>query len=169
MRCWFSGRMPAFQAGDKSSILLRRTNMEEITKKKARGICIYNGKLLVIERLNLEKDFDQKYYVLPGGDVEDDESLEDAVLREFDEETSIKVKLGELFLSFTDESDDIDKYYYLCTYVFGEPILSAKSEEAEKMKKGRQVYTPMWLPLSELKNINLYPEEVKEKILKKFT
>ena len=25
MRCWFSGRMPAFQAGDKSSILLRRT------------------------------------------------------------------------------------------------------------------------------------------------
>ncbi len=25
LRCWFSGRMPAFQAGDKSSILLRRT------------------------------------------------------------------------------------------------------------------------------------------------
>ena len=32
MRCWFSGRMPAFQAGDKSSILLRRTNMQKIKK-----------------------------------------------------------------------------------------------------------------------------------------
>ena len=29
MRCWFSGRMPAFQAGDKSSILLRRTEYEK--------------------------------------------------------------------------------------------------------------------------------------------
>lgn len=25
MRCWFSGRIPAFQAGDKGSIPLRRT------------------------------------------------------------------------------------------------------------------------------------------------
>lgn len=29
-RCWFSGRMPAFQAGDKSSILLRRTKMKKL-------------------------------------------------------------------------------------------------------------------------------------------
>ena len=28
MRCWFSGRIPAFQAGDKSSILLRRTEIK---------------------------------------------------------------------------------------------------------------------------------------------
>ncbi len=26
LRCWFSGRIPAFQAGDKGSIPLRRTN-----------------------------------------------------------------------------------------------------------------------------------------------
>ena len=30
MRCWFSGRMPAFQAGDKSSILLRRTEIQNL-------------------------------------------------------------------------------------------------------------------------------------------
>ena len=38
MRCWFSGRIPAFQAGDKSSILLRRTENRVLknTKYKAR-------------------------------------------------------------------------------------------------------------------------------------
>ena len=41
MRCWFSGRIPAFQAGDKSSILLRRTENRVLknTKYKARIRC----------------------------------------------------------------------------------------------------------------------------------
>ncbi len=34
MRCWFSGRMPAFQAGDKSSILLRRTKNKKLCYNK---------------------------------------------------------------------------------------------------------------------------------------
>lgn len=39
MRCWFSGRMPAFQAGDKSSILLRRTH----TYKNNKGWLLVAG------------------------------------------------------------------------------------------------------------------------------
>ncbi len=143
--------------------------MEEIKKRKARGICIKDGNLLVIKRLNLERDLDQEYFVLPGGKVEDDESIEDAVIREVFEETSMHVTLGELFKSFTEDTEnDFEEHFYLCKYLSGDPALRADSEEAEEMKEGVHFYTPMWLPLSELKNVILYPEEIKMMLIEEF-
>lgn len=52
-----------------------------------------------MHRINLERPLsEQEYYVIPGGGVENAESVEQAVVREADEETTIKLEVGELFL-----------------------------------------------------------------------
>ena len=137
---------------------------EDAPKRKGRGICIHEGNLLVIKRINLSREIDQEYYVLPGGKVEDDESLEDAIERETKEEASIMVNLRDLFATM--EQDNMHEYFYLCDYVMGEPRLDPESEEAREMEEGIHSYFPMWIPLSQLEEIDLHPKEVKEKILK---
>ena len=61
-------------------------------KIRAGGVCILDNKILLIHRINLERPVgEQEYYVIPGGGVEEGESLQDAAVREVDEETSVKV------------------------------------------------------------------------------
>ncbi len=137
---------------------------------RASGICIHDNKILLIHRINLEKwKGEQEYYVIPGGGVENGESVEDAVIREMKEETDVDVTLGELFyeLEDTNQKGGLEKYYcYLCNYVSGEAQLREDSEETQEMKEGVHFYKPMWLELSEIKNIILYPIPLKEKLIK---
>lgn len=59
----------------------------------------------------------------------------------------------------------IDTYFLV-----GEKRLKLREDsvEAIDMKKGTQSYKPMWVNLSDIKNINLFPEKVKEEIIKKY-
>ena len=135
-----------------------------LPKKWAGGICIKDESVLLIYRLNKEKDFNQEYFMFPGGEVEEDESLEDALVREFDE-AGVKVKMGELFYSTEEDEDKAGDYYYLCDYMLGELSATKDKEEGERMKDGLQIYTPMWVPLSDLDNLIVYPEDLKNKVL----
>lgn len=138
--------------------------MEQLPEHFAGGICIKDGNILLIYRINKERSFHQEYFVLPGAIVHEDESIEEAVKREFND-VSMTVRVGDLFYeSAGDESDD-KEFYYLCDYITGSPELSMYSNEAEIMKQGEQFYTPMWVPLSELEELIVYPESVKNKIL----
>ena len=137
---------------------------------RASGLCIHDNKILLIHRINLEKwKGDQEYYVIPGGGVEDGESVEDAVIREMKEETDVDVTLGELFYELEDldpQGKKIKYYAYFCKYSGGEPKLREDSEEAKEMKEGIHFYKPIWVALSELKNIVLYPTPLKDKLIK---
>lgn len=141
---------------------------EDIPKKWVGGICVKDGNVLLIYRINKEKDFNQEYFVFPGGTVAANESLEDTLVREFDE-ASIKVTLGDLFYSTEEDDNDEADYYYLCNYILGEPLLTNKSDEVDIMETGNQVYTPMWVPISDLDDLIVYPESVKEKILEELS
>ena len=138
--------------------------IDDIPKKWVGGICIKEDSVLLIYRINREKDFNQEYFVFPGGDVGADESIESALTREFSE-ASIKVKPGDLFYSSEDDGNDDAVYYYLCEYVFGEPSFIEKSVEVAAMQEGMQLYTPMWIPIRELDDLIVYPESVKSKLL----
>lgn len=137
---------------------------DDIPKKWVGGICIKNESVLLIHRINKEKDFNQEYFVFPGGQVEDDESIEDTLMREF-KESSITVGIGELFYSTEEDINEEADYYYLCDYVMGEPALSEESKESALMENGKQMYTPMWVPLRELDELIVYPETVKSRVL----
>jgi hypothetical protein len=133
---------------------------ENMSKKWVGGICVNDGKVLLIHRINKKSGFNKEYFVFPGKTVEDDQALEQAFLESF-KNISITVKLGELLYSKDDELE----YYYLSEYITGEPSFIATSVEAKEMEEGGHVYIPMWVELSELDDLIVYPESVKALIL----
>ena len=56
----------------------------------AHGFCFYNGKLVIVYAEN------KKYWTLPGGAIEPGETYKQAVIREVQEETNMKVLHQEL-------------------------------------------------------------------------
>jgi len=70
-----------------------------MTKIRATGVVRNGNKILMIHRFRDVKE----YYVLPGGKMEEGETVEEAVLRELMEETSVNAKLGEKLISFSDK------------------------------------------------------------------
>ncbi|MST04279.1 MAG: NUDIX domain-containing protein [Candidatus Pacebacteria bacterium] len=103
----------------------------------------------------------KEYYVFPGGGVEVGESVEEAVLREAIEETSLTVKI-EKFLYHYSYDDNTENIFYLCRYVSG--ILKlGEANEAEGMRRNRQnFYEPVWIPIKELSKTLVYPLEARD-------
>ena len=67
------------------------------------GIIIKNEKILLIKRKN--KPFKDKW-ALPGGFVEYNEKVEDAVIREIFEETGLKTKINKIIGIYSDPERD---------------------------------------------------------------
>lgn len=126
-------------------------------RTRAAGIVIKDGKLLVIRRINNGTE----YYAFPGGGKEEGESLEQAVVREIDEETTLKVNVGRLVYQVAWDNGD-ESFFYLCEYVSGEPALRNDSVESEKMKSGNQVFEPMWIDIEKLPSTLLYQLKVRD-------
>jgi len=84
------------------------------------GVLIKNGKILLIKRKN--EPFKDKW-ALPGGFVEYGERVEDAVLREFQEEVGIKAKIKKLLGVYSEP--DRDPRGHVISIVF---LLEAEGE-----------------------------------------
>lgn len=96
----------------------------------SRAIIIEDGKLLTMFRRRIKKDGSVKeYYVIPGGGLEEGETLEENVIRELKEEFNVDIEIVK-FLS-TEEYDDTIANYFLCKIVNGTPKLGG--EELERM------------------------------------
>lgn len=139
---------------------------EDYTQKKwAGGVCIHDDKILLIHRINNKNTLNKEYFVFPGKKVQGDETLETALDNAF-KDFSITVNLGDLLYSKGDDIDDSGQYY-LCEYVLGEPAIAANSNEEEEIEEGEQLYTPLWISLSDLDDLIVYPESVKDLILER--
>jgi len=127
-----------------------------MSRTRATSVVVRDGKLLIMHRFNNG----EKYWVLPGGGVEEGEELEKAVLRELQEETSIEAELMEKLLEFTDSRGDKHSLF-LCEYVSGEAQLHKDSEEANSRDEN-QSYNPEWIEVSKIPDLTIYPVEEKE-------
>lgn len=124
-------------------------------KQTARAI-IFNeeGKLLMIER---HKD-GEHYFVLPGGHVDKGETPQQAVTREVAEETGLRVTIGKLLYTSSDDKFRNNQQIFLCQYHGGQPTLQSGSIEYQVQQSGEpQSWQPAWFSLDELKDKSVYP------------
>lgn len=130
-------------------------------RRAVRAIVIKDQSILVMHR----NKFGQEFYALVGGGIDYGESPEQALYREVAEETGLAIANHRLVI--VEDAGDVFgmQYIYSCDYVGGEPALAADSSEALIHAKGQNLYTPLWLPLSELPNVILQPRELQAVLL----
>jgi len=130
-----------------------------MSRNRAVAIVIHDGRLLVMFRKN-----ESEYHTFPGGGIENDETNEQAAMREVYEETSLKVEVDRLIYQLHHKNGDIH-YYFLCRYIDGTPAVQPGTNEYEDNQLGIDIHTPQWLPLGGISKVNLYPLEVRNRLV----
>lgn len=129
-------------------------------RRNSRAIIVRDGKLLVLKRNNNGN----KFFVIPGGKIDEGETAEQAAEREALEETSVKSKVvREVFQEVV--PDFGMTRYFLCDHLSGEPALHPDSEEAEDTKKGDNTYEPMWVEVDDIAELRLLPNGVAAQLI----
>jgi len=126
-------------------------------RNRAVAIVIHDDGLLVIHR----RSEGHEYYTLPGGGVEQHETIEQAIARELQEEASLDITVGRRIYEHHYD-DGTSQFFYLCHYVSGIPQLASNAPERQA-KRG--LHQPMWLPLKLLSGTLLYPLEIRDWIM----
>lgn len=94
----------------------------------SRGIIIEDNYVYVMFRRKIKEDGTVKeYYVIPGGGIEDNETLEENVIREMKEEFCVDVKIDGYLGK--DEGDDSIAYFFACSITNGTPCLGGEELE----------------------------------------
>lgn len=135
-------------------------------KNRASAIIPYEDGLIVIKRVKGNLKNKEEYYTIPGGGQEEGESIEDATLREIQEELGIEIELTGKYYEL--ESQDRKQYFFIAKYKSGR-IGSGTGEEmtnANYERYGR--YLIEIIKKEEIKNIRLLPEKIKDRILSDF-
>ncbi len=93
-----------------------------------RGIIIDGDSVYTLFRRRIKDDGQVKeYYVIPGGGIKENETLEENVIRELKEEFSVVVRI-KVFLG-TDEGEDSIANFYSCEIISGTPKLGGEELE----------------------------------------
>lgn len=116
----------------------------------SRGIVLRGDEVLTMFRRRIKDGKVKEYYVIPGGGIEEGETLVDNVIREMKEEFTIDVKvLGYLG---KDEGEDSIANFFHCEIIGGEVKLGG--EEKQRMSE-ENYYEPRYVKISELGNIDI--------------
>ena len=122
----------------------------------SRAIIIEDGKLLTMFRRKIKKDGSVKeYYVIPGGGLEESETLEENVFRELKEEFNVDIEIVK-FLS-TEEYDDTIANYFLCKIVNGTPKLGG--EELDRITP-ENYYEIRYIDLNDIDNYDINAKDI---------
>lgn len=133
------------------------------TRIRAVGILIKNDRILLIHRTKEGKEF----WVFPGGTVEKSETVENAVVREIEEEASIKSEIVKLLYTHRYPNINHKQCFYLCKFISGTPKLG-NFNELQTMKDEKQTYQPVWVEISKLSKMLVYPLEIRDWIIDDF-
>ncbi len=130
-------------------------------KKKARGILFIENKIVLIKR-STDHGI---YYVFPGGTVEDGESFEVALVREFDEELGITVSPTKTICEILDHTTNIHETFFESKKEHGEigTGLDIKFSSDSQLKNQYEI---ILVEVNDLKNLNILPSTVKDTLIK---
>ncbi len=122
------------------------------TNGRVSALVVRDNKILLIHRFK----HGDEYWVIPGGGVEDKESLEESLKREVREETSLDLISFELLGS--NEHEGHIHYFYKCELTLGEPKIGGP--ELEDSSKDN-IYLLEWISIEDVNRLNIYPSSVK--------
>ncbi len=114
-----------------------------------------NAEILLIKRFKEGRN----YCVFAGGGGEPEERLEQAIVREVFEETSLRIDNYQAIFSVVNRGRK--EHFYLVNVQFFEPKLSSHSPERQA-QSGSNRYELTWVKLNDLSKLNLVPIEAKE-------
>ena len=127
--------------------------------QRAVVIIINKDRILLIHRFKKGKE----YYVFPGGGIEDNETIEQAAIREAKEETNLDVSLDRKLWEYENKKGRGLEHYFLVTKFTGK--LQLGGPEKKRMNEKNQYFIE-WKELKEISNLpNLYPEKAKQKVI----
>lgn len=113
---------------------------------------------ILLIRMNAPTEPDP-IWMPPGGEVYPGETLQEAVVREVDEETGLVVAPVRLSLhhEFISPPFHAIEFYWLCDWVSGEPALGVDPD-----RPGAGILTRIsWIPLSDLSSHPVFPESLR--------
>ena len=129
--------------------------------KTARAVIIDGDKLLVFFRRKVMDGKIITYYAIPGGHVENGETLEETVIRELKEEMNLDIELvcylGKI------EVDNKEEYYYHAKIVGGE--IKFGGEELDRCNDNNY-YEIRWLDINNLNNSNIRAVDLIKKVIR---
>ena len=113
---------------------------EQYTKVReaCRGLLIDNGRILLTYEVNTDQWF------IPGGGLEDKESIQECCVRELAEETGCLVETKEHYLTINEYYEEwlFVSHYYICEYV-------GETERALTEREMEAGLEPRWISLNE--------------------
>lgn len=130
---------------------------------RAAAIIFIDSKLITIYREKMINGELKKYYVIPGGGVEDGEEIIDAVKREVLEELGIEIEVTDKY--FYLEKENAKEYFYLSNYISGKIGTGTGPEFTNRDVEKYGSYEVKLVDKENISDINLLPPEVKKYIL----
>ncbi len=130
------------------------TDMLKRNRVRATAIIIKDSKVLLMHR----KKKGEEYWVLPGGGIEENETAEEAVIREVWEETGLKVLQAKF--AFTNAiHDNIEHPFFYCDIEDGEPVLNGPEKVVNCEENW---HNPEWIDLEIARQLAIYPATSKK-------
>lgn len=161
-------------------------NLEDLSKKlynvaenirskvkmrhRAGGVLVEDGKVLLVHRIKEKDGIIDEYYVIPGGGIEEGETIEDATKRELKEEVGIDVELTEPEPRYMIEGENGNQYFSMVKKVSGIIGTSQGPEFTEPGYKNKGKYSTEMIPIQDIVRgkINMVPQVIKEKFIEDF-
>lgn len=130
--------------------------------KAARAIIIENGNILVMHR---DKQGSQ-YFTLVGGKVNDDETIEQGLVREVQEETGLTVVSAQMVFYEPHPKPYNEQYVFLCRVApYTNVEIQKSSEEALLNKLGFNTHKLSWVPLGAFAQLPFRTPQLQQAII----
>lgn len=119
------------------------------------GIYMENEKILLVKHRKKNRE----YYLLPGGGREENETLLQALEREWKEELNLDIEAGDILFLGESFSSNKDKHNRNVTQV----VFAIKNISGEiKVEQDNTLFAYEWIDVSKLREISLFPNAVEQ-------